>query len=335
MSKGGWSFAATHSGQALTVGAVTAWPDEISDLDFSPIVVGSGGNAYTIVSLNITGLGHSSTTTEPGSRLGRLVLPGEGLTSIGAPNNSWVFALCTNAYGAITFPTTVTFICGGAFAYTPIEGDVYLPSLVKLDTATFWSTKITSATFGPALTTSPGANTRGPFASCLCLTNVVFDPNSQVNFDAQGATFYNCTALTDLDLSCVTNIAPGSYPRFQGCTSLTNITFGAGLKQIPGGEFRGATALQSIHFKGAAPLIIDNQKMFYGVGSSQIITTYVSVKFADVKNSANLSWNDYVHGGVLEKSSTHWEGAYLFDGAVESHFPLLRFDSNALIIVVR
>ena len=335
MSKGDWSFAATHSGQALTVGAVTTWPDEISDLDFSPIVVGSDGNAYTIVGLNITGLGHSSTTTEPGSRLGRLVLPGEGLTSIGAPNNSWVFAKCTNAYGAITFPTTVNFICGGAFAYTPIEGDVYLPSLVKLDTAVFWSTKITSATFGPALTTSPGANTRGPFASCLCLTNVVFDPNSQVNFDAQGATFYNCTALTDLDLSCVTNIAPGSYPRFQGCTSLTNITFGAGLKQIPGGEFRGATALQSIHFKGAAPLIIDNQKMFYGVGSSQTITTYVSVKFADVKNSAGLSWNDYVDGGILGKTSTHWKGAYLYDDADATHFPLLRIDSNALVIFVR
>jgi len=335
MSKGGWSFAATHSGQALTVGAVTAWPDEISDLDFSPIVVGSDGNVYTIVGLNITGLGHSSTTTEPGSRLGRLVLPGEGLTSIGAANNSWVFALCTNAYGVITFPTTVNFICGGAFAYTPIEGDVYLPSLVKLDTAVFWNTKITSAKFGPALKTSPGANTRGPFASCLCLTNVVFDPNSKVNFDAQGATFYNCTALTDLDLSCVTNIAPGSYPRFQGCTSLTNITFGAGLKQIPGGEFRGATALQSIHFKGAAPLIIDNQKMFYGVGSSQTITTYVSVKFASVTNSAGLCWNDYVDGGSLGKTSTHWAGSYLYDGADPGHFPLLRIDSNALVIFVR
>lgn len=337
MSKGGWTFSATHSGQALTVGAVTAWPDEISDLDFSPIVVGSDGNAYTIVGLNITGLGHSSTTTEPGSRLGRLVLPGEGLTSIGAPNNSWVFAKCTNAYGAITIPSTVTFICGGAFAYTPIEGDVYLPSLVKLDTAVFWSTKITSATFGSALKTSPGANTRGPFASCLCLTNVVFDPNSQVNLDAQGATFYNCTALTDLDLSCVTNIAPSSYPRFQGCTSLTNITFGAGLKQIPGGEFKGATALQSIHFKGAAPLIIDNKKMFDGVNSSQTITTYVRGRARNKENSAGKCWNDYADGGTIWTRNTYWSPDQLFSGADKTHFPLIcePGDVGGIIIELR
>ena len=189
MSKDGWTFSATHSGRDLTVGAVTAYPADISPLDFSAIVAGSDGHAYTIVHLNPTGLGHSDVTTEAGSRIGRLVLPGEGLTSIGAPNNSWVFAKCTNAYGTIAIPSTVTFICGGAFAKTPIEGDLYLPSLIKLDTATFWNTKITSATFGAALKESAGANERGPFAGCTCLTNVVFDPASKVDFQAYGFTF--------------------------------------------------------------------------------------------------------------------------------------------------
>lgn len=337
MSKGGWSFSATHSGRDLTVGAVTAWPAAVSDLDFSAIVAGSDGHAYTIVSLNPTGLGHSDVTTEAGSRVGRLVLPGEGLTSIGAPNNSWVFAKCTNAYGTISIPSTVTFICGGAFAKTPIEGDLYLPSLIKLDTATFWNTKITSATFGAALKESAGANERGPFAGCSCLTNVVFDPASKVDFQAYGFTFWNCSALTDLDLSCATNFAWGSSvgARFHGCTSLTNITFGAELTKLPANLFQDATALQSIHFKGVAPVIVGDGGLFTGVGGSQTIKTYVSVKYADVKNSANLSWKDYVDGGMLGKSSTHWKNDYLYSGADATHFPLLRIDGRALIIYVR
>ncbi len=337
MSKDGWTFSATHSGRDLTVGAVTAYPADISPLDFSAIVAGSDGHAYTIVHLNPTGLGHSDVTTEAGSRIGRLVLPGEGLTSIGAPNNSWVFAKCTNAYGTIAIPSTVTFICGGAFAKTPIEGDLYLPSLIKLDTATFWNTKITSATFGAALKESAGANERGPFAGCTCLTNVVFDPASKVDFQAYGFTFWNCSALTDLDLSCATNFAWGSSvgARFHGCTSLTNITFGAELTKLPANLFQDATALQSIHFKGVAPVIVGDGGLFTGVGGSQTIKTYVSVKYADVKNSANLSWKDYVDGGMLGKSSTHWKNDYLYSGADATHFPLLRIDGSALIIYVR
>jgi len=334
MSKGGWTFSATHSGRDLTVGAVTAWPDEISDLDFSAIVAGSDGHAYTIAHLNPTGLGHSDVTKEAGSRIGRLVLPGEGLTSIGSANNSWVFSRCPNAYGAIAIPSTVTFICGGAFAHTPIEGDLHLPSLVKLDTATFWNTKITSAIFGPALKESAGANTRGPFAGCTCLTNVVFDPDSRVTFTALGATFYGCTALTDLDLSCVTNIAPGSYARFQGCTSLTNITFGAGLRQIPGGEFNGATALQSIHFKGPAPAIVDGKKMFTGVGSSQTIKAYVPLRMSE-KDTFGPTWKSYAAGGVLDTASSRWRSDLLASGDNTRFYLLLEDAPLPTVIVIK
>ena len=339
MSKDGWTFSATHSGRDLTVGAVTAWPADISPLDFSAIVAGSDGHAYTIVELRPTGLGvdasnSSLSPTEAGSRVGHLVLPGDGLTRIGP---SWAFGKCTNACGSIVIPSTVTQIDGGAFAKTKIEGDLHLPSLVRLDTATFWNTKITSATFGAALKESAGANERGPFAGCTCLTNVVFDPASKVDFQAYGFTFWNCSALTDLDLSCATNFAWGSSvgARFHGCTSLTNITFGAELTKLPANLFQDATALQSIHFKGVAPVIVGDGGLFTGVGGSQTIKTYVSVKYADVKNSANLSWKDYVDGGMLGKSSTHWKNDYLFSGADATHFPLLRIDGSALIIYVR
>ena len=346
MSKDGWTFSATHSGRDLTVGAVTAWPDEISDLDFSAIVAGSDGHAYTIARLGSSndGLGLAGTDpgnvphpSEPGDRVGLLTLPGEGLTSI--CDNA--FACCTNAYGALSFPSSLVSVGGSAFRFTKISGDLTFPALETLQAATFEKTKITSATFGPALKSTNGAWERGPFAGCTSLTNVVFDPASKVDFQSQGYTFWNCSALTDLDLSCATNFAWGSAvgARFHGCTSLTNITFGAELAKLPANLFKDATALQSIHFKGGAPVIVggsvENGGLFTGVGGSQTIKTYVSVKYADVKNSANLSWNDYVEGGMLGKSSTHWKNDYLFSGADATHFPLLRIDGSALIIYVR
>ena len=163
-----------------------------------------------------------------------------------------------------------------------------------------------------------------------------------MDFQSQGYTFWNCSALTDLDLSCATNFAWGSGvgARFHGCTSLTNITFGAELTKLPANLFQEATALQSIRFKGAAPVIVggsaENGGLFKDVSTSQTITTYVSVKYADVKNSANLSWKDYVHGDVLGKTATHWESTYLDSSAGDgTRFPLLRIDGSALIIYVR
>ena len=122
-------------------------------------------------------------------------------------------------------------------------------------------------------------------------------------------------------------------------SSTANITFGAGLTKLPANTFASASALQSIHFKGAAPVIVggsvENSGLFTGVGKSQTIKTYVSVKYADVKNSAGLSWNYYVDGGALGRSSTHWKSDYLYSGADVTHFPLLRVDGKSLVIFIR
>ena len=211
----------------------------------------------------------------------------------------------------------------------------------RLTAATFQKTKITSVSFSSALEGIWGGWDRGPFHGCSSLTNIVFDPASKITLGSQGFIFRNCTALRDLDLSCVTNIAyENCGSNFDGCSSLTNITFGAGLTKLPANTFASASALQSIHFKGAAPVIVggsvENGGLFTGVGSSQTIKTYVSIKYADVKNSAGLSWKDYVDGGMLGKSSTHWKTNYLYSSAGDgTRFPLLRIDGSALIIYVR
>ena len=345
MSKDGWSFSATHSGRDLTVGAVTAYPADISPLDFSAIVAGSDGHAYTIVRLgssdNGLGLagddpGNVPKPSESGYRVGLLTLPGEGLVSI-CPR---AFACCTNTCGVLVVPSSLTAIGDAAFRFSQVSGDLSFPALQRLTAATFQKTKITSVSFSSALEGIWGGWDRGPFHGCSSLTNIVFDPASKITLGSQGFIFRNCTALRDLDLSCVTNIAyENCGSNFDGCSSLTNITFGAGLTKLPANTFASASALQSIHFKGAAPVIVggsvENGGLFAGVGGSQTIKTYVSVKYADVKNSANLSWKDYVDGGMLGKSSTHWKNDYLFSGADATHFPLLRIDGRALIIYVR
>ena len=346
MSKGGWTFSATHSGRDLTVGAVTAYPADISPLDFSAIVAGSDGHAYTIVRLgssdNGLGLagddpGNVPKPSESGYRVGLLTLPGEGLVSI-CPR---AFACCTNTCGVLVFPSSLTSIGDAAFRFSQVSGDLAFPALQRLTAATFQKTKITSVSFSSALEGIWGGWDRGPFHGCSSLTNIVFDPASKITLGSQGFIFRNCTALRDLDLSCVTNIAyENCGSNFDGCSSLTNITFGAGLTKLPANTFASASALQSIHFKGAAPVIVggsvENGGLFTGVGSSQTIKTYVSIKYADVKNSAGLSWKDYVDGGMLGKSSTHWKTNYLYSSAGDgTRFPLLRIDGSALIIYVR
>lgn len=345
MSKGDWSFAATHAGRNITVGAVMAYPADISPLDFSAAVAGSDGHAYTIAQLGSSnnGLGLAGddpggvpTPSEPGSRVGLLTMPGEGLVSICAS----AFAFCTNACGVVVFPPSLNTIGDSAFRYTQVSGDLAFPALQRLTAATFQKTKITSVAFSSALQGIWGGWERGPFWGCSSLTNIVFDPASKITLGSQGFIFRHCTALRDLDLSCVTNIAyENCGSNFDGCSSLTNITFGAGLTKLPANTFASASALQSIHFKGAAPVIVggsvENGGLFTGVGGSQTIKTYVSVKYADVKNSEGLSWNDYVEGDMLGKSSTHWKSDYLYSGADATHFPLLRIDGSSLIIYVR
>ena len=341
MSKGGWTFSATHSGRDLTVGAVTAWPDEVSELDFSAIVAGSDGHAYTIARLGSSndGLGLAGTDpgnvphpSEPGDRVGLLTLPGEGLTSI--CDNA--FACCTNAYGALSFPSSLVSVGGSAFRFTKISGDLTFPALETLQAATFEKTKITSATFGPALKSTNGAWERGPFAGCTSLTNVVFDPASKVDFQSQGYTFWNCSALTDLDLSCATNFAWGSGvgARFHGCTSLTNITFGTGLAKLPANLFQDATALQSVHFKGPAPVIVGDGGLFTGVGSSQTIKAYVPLRMSE-KATFGQTWKSYAADGVLDTASSRWREDLLASGDNTRFYLLLEDAPPPTVIVIK
>ena len=342
MSKDGWTFSATHSGRDLTVGAVTAYPADISPLDFSAIVAGSDGHAYTIARLgssdNGLGLagddpGNVPKPSESGYRVGLLTLPGEGLVSI-CPR---AFACCTNTCGVLVFPSSLTTIGDAAFRFSQVSGDLAFPALQRLTAATFQKTKITSVSFGPKLVGIWGGWDRGPFHGCSSLTNIVFDPSTKILLGSQGFIFRNCTALRDLDLSCVTNIAyENCGSNFDGCTSLTNITFGAGLTKLPANTFANANALQSIHFKGPAPEIalVGENKLFTGIGSQQTIKAYVPLRMSE-KATFGQTWKSYAAGGVLDTASSRWREDLLASGDNARFYLLLEDAPPPTVIVIK
>lgn len=340
MSKDGWTFSATHSGRDLTVGAVTAYPADISPLDFSAIVAGSDGHAYTIARLgasdNGLGLagddpGNVPKPSESGYRVGLLTLPGEGLVSI-CPR---AFACCTNTCGVLVFPSSLTTIGDAAFRFSQVSGDLAFPALQRLTAATFQKTKITSVSFGPKLVGIWGGWDRGPFHGCSSLTNIVFDPSTKILLGSQGFIFRNCTALRDLDLSCVTNIAyENCGSNFDNCTSLTNITFGAGLTKLPANTFSNAKALQSIHFKGPAPEIVGGSTIFKDIGSSQTIKTYVRLRMSE-KATFGQIWKSYAADGVLNTTNSRWRSDLLASGDNTRFYLLLEDAPLPTVIVVK
>lgn len=340
VTKGGWTFNATFRGSDMTIGSAVAWPDATAPLDFSGVVVGDDGSTYVIVNLN-----PAFGDQDPAVRdlVGTITLPGEGLKTI----SQNAFHNCTNMNGKLVVPVTVTSIGSGAFGrgdysssgMTDLTGDLELLNIQEFCAESFNKTRITSVRFGPSLKQITGGWYRAGFSGCSSLTNIVFDPESKVKM-VWGFNFTDCTALKNLDLSCVTNISDGvsDYPEthFTRCTALTNITFGADLRVIPANLFTGATALQSVHFKGAAPVIgTSNGGMFTGVKAGQTVKTFVMSRYANVKNSDGLSWSDYTQGGSIGRRTTRWKSDYLNEDLNNENFPLLRVDGTSFIILVR
>ena len=165
----------------------------------------------------------------------------------------------------------------------------------------------------------------------------MFDPSTKILLGSQGFIFRNCTALRDLDLSCVTNIAyENCGSNFDGCTSLTNITFGAGLTKLPANTFANANALQSIHFKGPAPEIalVGENKLFTGIGSQQTIKAYVQLRMSE-KATFGQTWKSYAADGVLNTTNSRWRSDLLASGDNTRFYLLLEDAPLPTVIVVK
>jgi len=303
ISDGEWTFNATVSGANLTVNAVTNYPQTCSTLNFAKPVNGN----YTIVTLNPHFPKYTNThdlgyrpgdlaETEACTRVGELILPKTGLTSISAG----AFAHCSNLTNIVNYlPDSVTSIGNSAFAYCHVEQDLFLRGLRgKANRGIFYSSKIKSVTFGPRFTgISETSNSMRPFESCSHITNIVFSPESS------GITFVNnafkCALAQPLVLYGVQSL---NNSAFSGC-SVSSITFDRGIENI--GTLSGVTGITEIRFLGEPPtswptradLAAQPPESYtfadYGEArSSDVITTYVRWKY-------KAAWYPYAANGDI------------------------------------
>lgn len=90
------------------------------------------------------------------------------------------------------------------------------------------------------------------FSRCPLLTEVVLDPES---VEIGDHAFYECGLLEDIDVSCVTDIGDWAFGK---CTSLSELSFGDGLKNVGEYSFESCVSLQKVYFSDTSAVISDN-----------------------------------------------------------------------------
>lgn len=175
------------------------------------------------------------------------------LKSVYAPGVTYLNA------NAISFSSGVTDVTvSSAITYIGSKSIRAIPSLERINgtsdpvftAVTFvgdnalTDNKLTSITFGSALTTMQYS----AFANAENLQAVIFDPDSQITQMPNGA-FKNCYSLTGITFpdSVTGHTSNSSYPEFEGCSGLTQVTFGKNTANIGAGMFKtGNSSLTAI-----------------------------------------------------------------------------------------
>ena len=276
-----WTFNATvTSDNKMSVGTCVTYPDTLSLLDFSKPVKDADDNVYTIKALNTEMVTFSVTGGKPESssdkgmaaKVGELRLPATGLTSIG----QGAFCLTVNCTNVVNYlPDSVTSIGNSAFAYCGAKRDLFLLGFSgSTGRGIFYSSKITSITFGPGFKTiGDTSNKMSSFQSCSSITNVSFSPESSgISFPPNA---FRCKAkLTQpLILYGATNVASSAFDSWQ----IPSITFDKGIRGI--GTLTNVTMLAEVRFLGGPP---SSPATFanYGIPpKTGTITTYVPYKY--------------------------------------------------------
>ena len=326
ISDGDWTFNATVSGTSLTVNAVTAWPDTISSLDFSKPVRDNGTGNYTIVTLNPCFAKKKATATDDGYRpkdlevtaaglkLGELVLPQTGLTTISRA----AFTHCSNLTHVVNYlPDSVTTIGNSAFAHCPAKQDLFLRGLNGgSGRGIFYHASIRSITFGPGFKTiGDTSNGMGSFQSCSSVTNIVFDPESS-NINLPANAFDATLKLKQpLVLYGVTNVNSAA---FSSC-EVSSITFDKGIKTI--GKLTKVTTLTNVCFLGNPPSLQSGTWADYGQGTDKTVTTYIYRRF-----NKTGEWNAYAEGGQIDMHNSTFSSEWATE---PSKRPLLYIDKMA------
>lgn len=308
ITDGEWTFNATlDSNNKMTVGTCTVYPSSRSTLDFAKPVQDAGNTQYTIKKLD-THLAHKKAgadggyrpgdleASEASTKVGRLILPQTGLTTISAA----AFAYCSNLTNIVNYlPDSVTGIGNSAFVNCPAKQDLFLRGLNgNANRGIFFGSSIKSVTFGPRFTgISEGSNKMRPFQSCSGITNIVFSPESSGISFVNNA--FNCTLTQPLVLYSVKNLHSSA---FSGCT-IPSITFDKDIQSI--GTLSEVSGLREVHFLGAPPSAQTGTWADYNQGSATV-TTYVPSKFL-------AQWKPYAANGEIHKVGSTFSSTYATD----------------------
>ena len=338
ITDGVWTFNATvASGNKMTVGTCVTYPGSLSLLDFSKPVKGADDNVYTIKTLNTAMVTFSRTGGRPeestdkgmAAKVGELRLPATGLISIG----QGAFCRTSNCTNVVNYlPDSVTGIGYSAFAYCGAKQDLFLRGINgSADRGIFYSSKITSVTFGPRFTTmGETSNKLSPFQSCGSITNIVFDPKSSGITLPQYSFRATITLKQPLVLYGVTTINSSA---FSNC-KVSSIIFDDGIQSI--GTLANVTTLTEVRFLGAPPTSQSGTFADYNQGTA-MVTTYIPYKYRQ-------QWWQYAAGYDPEKSDaenelciqltgTTFSGTY---ATTPSNRPLLLADKpSGLMFFVR
>lgn len=157
--------------------------------------------------------------------------------------NTSPFYGCVNL-DTITFETGTTRIATALF-----KECTYLETVNIPDTVTAIGDKaFLDCTALSAVTLPEGLESLGvmAFSGCTALAKADLPGGlKEIGYNA----FKDCTNLTSMEIPATLEAIVGIYDRrspFEGCTRLTDITFGDGIKKIPQGLFGGCTFLTSM-----------------------------------------------------------------------------------------
>ena len=341
VSDGTWTFKATVSGSSIKFGAIATnvYPEVVTAIDFSKPVVKKDDTSttYTITELN-EGFGFYQNGQpvydlqknwdrlgwRPACfRVGEITLPSDSLTRIG--DN--FFCQCTNAtlqslpttitsfgiasfkscakvtLAAEDFPSDVVTISGSAFTDVNMSGDLQLPRIKTIGGNAFANTKLTSVSCGPDLVSISGNYHAGAFWNCTSLTNVTFDPASSPKL-LEGGIFGQCTALSSIDLTSVTNI------------SVQNESSGAGYSHFIDSHVAKCVFgpnLKRLSFYGMPPEFV-GEKVLRGANKTGMIVTYVHLDENDADyNEQKTAWDALTEDGEILNAGSYWKSSLVDD----------------------
>ena len=226
ISDGVWKFGATvkNGTTELTVNAVQVVPGEVSPLDFSQPVTDADGASYTIVELNtqfggsVDQWGNLPKAKAESAFVGELTIPTAGLKVIGVS----AFYNCTNATGTITLGQDLTTIGSAAFCkctkLTSVE-PVVPDSVTSIGMLSFNQVNIPKNIRLENVSTLSHSVFYGS-----AIESVYFGPGlKSIGGSINTGAFGNCTSLTNVSFGAgITNAAFTGTHQFKNCPNIVS-----------------------------------------------------------------------------------------------------------------